>query len=181
MSTEPPDGPEKAKRPHGTPPGQGTVTPAHGGRIGNPGHEVTEERRAKIRTLAKTMRHEVPAAKEWIAAQAGISVATLDRYYREDLVAGRAEVVASMGATLIGVALGTITNISRERLDAIKFALPRIGGWSSKVEMTGPNDGPVEYVDLSRLSSEQLEEYGRLAAIAEGLDPEEVIGPRTTH
>jgi hypothetical protein len=74
------------------------------------------------------------------------------------------------------VALGTITEISRERLDAIKYALARIGGWSSKLEMSGPNGRPIETVDLSRLSPKQLEEYGRLAAIAEGLDPEGVVG-----
>lgn len=51
------------------------------------------------------------------------------------------------------------------------------GKWSpkefgEKVELTGRNGGPIETVDLSRLSQEQLEQYGRLAAIAEGEDPE---------
>jgi hypothetical protein len=146
------------------------------GRFGNQPFVPSDEQRAKVRTLAKTMKAEQPAAKEWIAAQMGFSVSTLDRHFAEDLIAGRAEVVASLGATLIGVAMGTITEISRERLDAIKYALARIGGWSSKLEMSGPNGRPIETVDLSRLSPKQLEEYGRLAAIAEGLDPEGVVG-----
>lgn len=136
----------------------------------------TDEQRSRVRTLAKTMKAEQPAARAWIAAQMGFSVSTLDRHFADELVAGRAEVVASLGATLIGVAMGTIKDVSRERMDAVKFALARIGGWSSKVEMSGPNGRPIEAVDLSRLSAEQLAEYGRLAAVAEGLDPEEVVG-----
>lgn len=166
MTTTPPDGPEKADA-RGAPKGH----------FGNVPFEPTDEQRQKVRTLAKTMRHEMQMPRKWIAAQMGFSVATLDRHFEEDMIAGRAEVVASLGATLIGVALGTIKDISRERLDAIKFALPRIGGWSTKIEMSGPNGRPIEAVDLSRLSAEQLEEYGRLAAIAEGLDPEEIVGP----
>lgn len=51
------------------------------------------------------------------------------------------------------------------------------GKWSPKEfgersELTGRNGGPIEIVDLTRLSAEQLEQYGRLAAIAEGEDPE---------
>lgn len=179
------DKPSPPKRNHkkraddarGTPKGAGTVATPNGGRIGNPPFVATEEQRQKVRALAKTMRAEMPIAKDWIASQIGVSVSTLDRHFKDDLVAGRSEIVASLGATMIGVATGTITNISRERLDAIKFALARIGGWSTKVEMTGEGGRPIEAVDLSGMTPAALREYGRQAAIQAGLDPDEAVGP----
>jgi hypothetical protein len=161
-----PEAPEREDR-RGAPPGH----------FGNVAFVPTEAQRQKVRTLAKTMKHEQLAARSWIASQMGFSVATLDRHFMEDMVAGRAEVVASLGATLIGVAMGTIKEISRERLDAIKYALARIGGWSSKVEMSGPAGGPVQTVDLTGLSAAALREYGRQAALQMGLDPDEAVGP----
>lgn len=50
--------------------------------------------------------------------------------------------------------------------------LARLGGWTTKVEMTGKEGGPIEVIDLSSLSDEQLEDYGRLCAAAEAHDPE---------
>lgn len=38
-------------------------------------------------------------------------------------------------------------------------------------EHTGKNGRPIETVDLSKLNDEQLEAYGRLCMIVEGLDP----------
>lgn len=39
-------------------------------------------------------------------------------------------------------------------------------------EHTGKNGGPIETVDLSRLTDEQLEQYGALALAAEGAEPD---------
>lgn len=177
MATTPPDAPDK-RHSHpkvrdddarGAPPGQKGVVP----------FAPTDEQRAKVRTLAKTMKAEQPAARAWIASQMGFSVATLDRHFKDELVAGRGEVVASLGAWLIGVAMGTITGeaVTRERMDAVKYALARIGGWSAKVEMSGPDGRAVEVVDLSGMSAAALREYGRQAAIQAGLDPDEAVGP----
>jgi hypothetical protein len=137
----------------GAPAGAGVILPEHGGRIGNPPHVPTEEQRRKVRALAQTMKAELPVSRRWIARNMGFSVATLDRHYADDMEQGRAEVVASLGAKLIGIAMGTTQVQSKEQLDAIKFALARIGGWSTKLEVTGQNGGPVQHAtfDLSKL------------------------------
>lgn len=175
MSTTPPAGPDAR---HSHP--KVREDDARGAAPGHKGQQPfvpTEEQRQKVRTLAKTMKAEQPAARAWIASQLGISPSTLDRHFKDDLTAGRAEVVASLGATLIGVAMGTVTEISRERLDAIKYALARIGGWSAKVEVGGHDGRPIDVVDLSGMSAAALREYGRQAAIQAGLDPDEAVGP----
>lgn len=146
------------------------------GRMGNPPFVVTDEMRAKCRTLAKTMKGEQQAARSWIASQMGISVSTLDRHFSEELIAGRAEIVASVGATFVGVVMGTVT-VSKERLDAMKFFLSRMGGWSTKLEVGGIPGRPIETVDLTGLSAAAFREYGRQAAIQAGLDPDEAVGP----
>ena len=46
----------------------------------------------------------------------------------------------------------------------------QILGQRDKTALTGENGGPVETVDLSNLSAEELELYGRLAAKAAGQD-----------
>ena len=164
------------KRPddaRGTPPGAGTVVTERGGRIGNPPFVPTEEQRAKVRTYAKTF----PVHGEHLIARLmGFSRDTLRRHFADDLELGRAEMLASVGSQMINRALNADSETAKGDLDAQKFILARLGGWSTKVEMTGKGGRPIEHVDLSRLSAEQLEEYGRLAAIAEGLDPEEVVG-----
>src|SRR3546814_7400224 len=59
--------------------------------------------------------------------------------------------------------------------DSQKFILARLGGWTTKVEVGDKARQPFggEPVDLSRLSDAELAEYGRLAAIAEGQDPDD--------
>lgn len=171
MSTTPPEAGEEPQREvrHGAPPGH----------FGNVPFVPTEEQRKKVRALAKTCKHEQPMAREWIASQLGISTRTLDRHFKDDLIAGRGEVVASLGAWLIGVAMGTVNGeaVTKERMDAVKFALARMGGWSAKVEMSGPDGRPMEVVDLSGMTPAALREYGRQAAIQQGLDPDETVGP----
>lgn len=46
-------------------------------------------------------------------------------------------------------------------------------GWvTGRGEVSGRGGRPIEHVDLSRLTAEELEVYGRLAAKAAGLDPD---------
>lgn len=140
--------------------------------IGNPPFVATEEQRAKVRAYAKTFP---PHAQHHIAVLLGISPDTLQRHFREDLDIGRAEMLASVGAQFINRAMNATAETAKGDPDAQKFILARLGGWSTKVELTGKGGGPVEHVDLSRLTPAQLEEYGRLAAIAAGLDPDAII------
>jgi DNA invertase Pin-like site-specific DNA recombinase len=70
--------PEKSDA-RGTPPGAGTIAPAHGGRIGNPPFQPTEEQRQTVLTYAKVM------SQEMIADALDISVDTLVRHFRKEL------------------------------------------------------------------------------------------------
>lgn len=162
MSTTPPEAPETAER-RGAPPG----------RFGNVAFVPTDEQRQKVRTLAKTFPEH---SNHRIAILVGVSRSTLEKHFREDLDYGRAEMLASVGAQVINAALDSENASAKGDRDLQKFILARLGGWSTKVEHSGKDGRPIEHVDLSRLSPEQLDAYGRLAAIAEGQDPDEVVG-----
>lgn len=145
MTTTPPDAPKppKAVRPKNPPLIAQEVMPE---RVTGQGKKFvpTEEQRKQVRALAKTMKAELPQVAEWIANRIGISRSTLYNHFKADLDAGRAELIASLGATMVGIAMGTITDVSKERMEAIKFTLARMGGWSAKVELSGPGGGAIE-------------------------------------
>ncbi len=144
------------------------------GRFGNPPFVPTDEQRQKVRTYAKTFPVH---GEHYIARLIGVSRDTLRRHFADDLELGRAEMLASVGSQVINRAINAESETAKGDLDAQKFILARLGGWTTKVEVGDkarqPFGGPAP--DLSRLTDEQLEEYGRLAALAEGLDPDEVV------
>lgn len=148
------------------------------GHFGNPPFRPTEAQRAQVRAYAKTFP---PAAEHYIARLMGFSRDTLRRHFADDLEFGRAEMLASVGAQFINRALdaervdGNGKKLAKGDIDAQKYILARMGGWSSKVELAGRDGGPIEHVDLSRLKPEDLEQYGRLAAIAAGMDPDLIV------
>ena len=165
---------------NGTPPGKATTPQPHGGAIGNPAFQPTDAQRQTVRTLAKAFPVH---GEHLIARMAGFSRDTLRKYFAEDMEQGRAEMLAGVASQLISRALDEDKvgpdgkKIARGNLDAQKFILARMGGWTTKVDVGEQAKLPYGgSVDLSRLSDEQLAEYGRLAAIAEGLDPEGLIG-----
>lgn len=139
----------------GAPKGAGTVQPEHGGRIGNPPHVPTQENRDKVRTLAKTF----PAhARHYIARLIGVSVSTLDKHYGDDMELGRAEMLAAVGAQVVNRAMdASKVDSAKGDLDAQKFILARLGGWSTKLEVTGKDGGPIQHkdFDLSNLSEDE--------------------------
>lgn len=175
---------KKAGDARGTPPGAGTITPAHGGKIGNPPFVPTDEMRQEVRTLAKAFPLH---GEHHIAQLVGIGRSTLRDHLGEEMKIGRAEMLAVIAAQMIQRAIdanavgpdGTL--IAKGDLDAQKFVLARLGGWTTKVDIGTPGmpgggaprreDEP----DLSRLTDEELELYGRLAAKAEGLDPDIIV------
>lgn len=147
----------------------------HGGRIGNPPFVPTEEQRQMVRTYAKTFPVH---GEHYIARLIGVSRVTLRTHFADDLELGRAEMLAAVGSQVVNRAINASAETVKGDLDAQKFILARLGGWTTKIE-TGdkarqPFGGPA--VDLSRLSAEDLEAYGRLSALAEGLDPDDVVG-----
>lgn len=150
------------------------------GRWGNVAHQRDEAVAAKVRQYAKMFPMH---GEHFIAAKLGMHRETLRKYYAEDIHVGRADLIIGVASQVISRALdadavdaNTGQPVARGDLDAQKFILARMGGWTTKVELTGKDGGPIEQVDLSNLTPDQLREYGRLAAIARGLDPDEVVG-----
>lgn len=166
MSTTPPAAPESAEREdrRGAAPGQFGVQP----------FQATEEQRAKVRTLAKTFPVH---GEHYIARLMGFSRDTLRRHFADDLEMGRAEMLAGVGAQMVNRAMDANAETAKGDLDAQKFILARLGGWTTKVEMSGKDGRPIETVDLSGMTPAALREYGRQAAIQAGLDPDEAVGP----
>lgn len=144
----------------GTPPGRGIVVPEHGGRIGNPPFVPTDAQRHKVRQLAKAFPLH---AEHYIARLIGVSLATLRRHFADDLEHGRAEMLAAIGAQVVNRAIdadakdGDGKPLAKGDLDAQKFILARLGGWSTKVEHSGPDGGPIQLFDLSQLGKDELE------------------------
>lgn len=142
--------PEK-KRPNGCPPGEGQITPPHGGRIGNPPYVPTDQDRANVRAWAKVTSTEV------IAAKLGISVRSLHNHFKEELRDGKFEAVAAVGGKLLAAAL-------KGNLTAMIFYLRTQGKWNTRVEHTGADGGPIDHrVDISEALAKMTEE--QLAAI----------------
>jgi hypothetical protein len=186
MSDRPPQTPTASNpkvRPddaRGAKPGTGTVTPPHGGRIGQAPYIPSEEQRKKVRDYAKTFPLH---GEHLIARLVGISTSTLRRHHADDMELGRAEMLAAVGAQVINRAINVDAvgadgkPIAKGDLDAQKFILARLGGWTTKIDAGPKASEPFGgSVDLSRLSPADLKNYGRLSAIAEGLDPDDITG-----
>jgi hypothetical protein len=166
MAATPPEAAETDEREdrRGAPPGQ----------FGNPPFVPTEEQREQARTLAKTFP---PHGEHFIARLMGISRDTLRRHFADDMELGRAQMLASVGAQVINAAMDAESKTAKGDRDLQKYILARLGGWTTKVEMSGRDGRPVEVVDLTGLSASAIREYGRQAAIQAGLDPDETVGP----
>lgn len=166
MSTTSPAGPDADERPE--------RRGAQPGSFGNVAFEPTDQQRADVLTYAKTFPEHSNAK---IAILIGVSRSTLEKYFRHELDLGRAQMLAAIGAQMINRAMDKDAPTAKGDLDAQKFILARLGGWTTKVEMSGKDGRPVEVVDLTGLSPAALREYGRQAAIQAGLDPDEAVGP----
>lgn len=142
MADEPPDRDDK----RGTPKGAGTVPGGRGGMIGNPPFVPTEHQRLQVRALAQIFP---PHAQRFIALKMGFSEDTLTRHFRDDLDLGRADMLAAVGSQLIKRALNGADESVKGDLDAQKFVMARLGGWTQRVEMSGPGGKPIQYENLS--------------------------------
>lgn len=129
---------------------------------GRPPHQPTPESRARVRRLAKV------ASQEQIARKMGFSVETLVRHYGDEWQDAQLGAILAVKTKLLSQALRGSVNAQ------FKF-LQMMGAVRQSVELTGPGGGPIQHVDLTRLSREELAEYGRLAAIAEGIDPDSIL------
>jgi hypothetical protein len=127
-------------------------------------HEPTPETRARVRTLAK-----VKTAQTRIAKELGIGAGEFKRLYQEDWDAGRDEAQTGLLGKLLAQGMAGNANAAFKYLTLMGMASPK------RVEHTGKDGGPIQHVDLTRLSADQLEQYGRLSAIAEGIDPDSIL------
>jgi hypothetical protein len=138
----------------GCPPGAGTAqgvpgTRHYAGKIGNPPFVATDEQRQNVRLYAKVMSHEMIAA----SFEPPISIDTLKRHFRKELDDGKREAVAAVGGKLLAKAMGG-------NMTAMIFYLRTQGKWNTRVELSGPDGGPIQHLDLSPIlanfSDEQL-------------------------
>lgn len=173
MATTPPDSPDEP-RAHNTKQRDDDARGAPPGHKGNVAFEPTDAQRQQVRTYAQVFPEH---SNQRIATLMGFSRSTLERHFRDDLDLGRAQLLASVGAQVINAALNSGHQTAKGDRDLQKFILARLGGWTTKVEMSGKDGRPIETVDLSGMSMAQLREYGRAAAVAAGLDPDETVGP----
>lgn len=144
--------------------------------FGQPPFVPTEEQRAQVRNLAKAYP---PEGEHLLAHRMGISRATLRKYFYDDLMTGRSELVGSVGAQMAAGAMNKDSEVSKGDYKRMRYVLDKYCSTGekhvSRMELTGKNGGPIETVDLSRLNAEQLEAYGRLAATVAGVDPDTII------
>lgn len=129
--------------------------------IGQPPFIATEQQREQVRVYSAHLTDDM------ISSALGISHATLRKHFRAELDVGRRELLFDVSQLVATQARAGCTNSQR-------MIMQRYGLLKSRVELTGKDGGPVEHteVDLSRLTDEQLEEYGKLAAITGGYDPD---------
>lgn len=106
---------------------------------------ATDEQRANVRSWIKVTSADV------IAAKLGISRDTLDRHFKTELQEGRFEAVAHIGGKLIERAM-------RGDKTCMIFYLRTQGKWSTRIEHTGPDGGPLRTVDLTRFLEGKTEE-----------------------
>lgn len=151
---------------------------------GNPGYEREESLAPKIRNLAKFYP---PAGERLLARMVGISRKVLRTHYAAELELGRAELVASLAAQEIALAMDASATEGKNGQPAIvrgdpqarRFVLTKMGGWNNRmlVDVTVEDEGPkaVGDIDLRRLNAEQLAQYGYLSAIAAGVDPDTIV------
>jgi hypothetical protein len=144
----------------GAPAGKTTMMiEANGGIIGNPPFVPTDEQRALVLDLSKRFPHQ---GRNHIATIMGISVSTLDKYFSSEMAMGRAQMLAAVAGQLINRAIHGDANgpdgkpLAKGDLDAQKFILARMGGWSMKAEISLPP--PDKVVDLDGLEVDELRE-----------------------
>jgi hypothetical protein len=127
----------------GTPPGEGTVRPAHGGQIGNPPFVPTDEKRRDVEAWVRAGLTE-----DDIAILLECSRSTVRRHFERELKMGQARLKVAMGGKAVKMAL------EGDRTMLI-FWLRTKAKWNVRVEHTGADGGPIRTYDLSQFDSDQ--------------------------
>jgi len=132
------------------------------GSKGNVALVISDEMRQQVRELARLFPVH---PQRYIADKIGVARSTLNKYFQEDLFAGRDEMLAAVGGKMVQLALegkgaqnAKGTPVAYGDFQAMKFVLARFGGWSAKAPIEQCNHSPGEPVDLSCLTDEELDQ-----------------------
>lgn len=134
--------------------GGGTAMPQpHGGAIGNPPYEATEEKRRQVRELAG-----LQISQQEIADVMGVSADTIQRHHREDFDQGRAAFALKMRKHAFNLALGELKDpddpskgykdhFTPDR-DMTKFVMRSQFGWQDSVKMVHEGGDPAKPLNV---------------------------------
>lgn len=108
--------------------------------------QVTDDVRRIVRRWAG-----LGMSKAGIAVQLGVSLATIDEYFAEDLVIGQERANRQVARALYNKAVEGDTR-------ACEFWLKCRAGWkeASKVELSGPDGGPIETESKVTVTVEEI-------------------------
>ena len=149
---------EKIRKPRGPKPGAGVSGGAQPG-AGRPPFVPTEAQREFVRELSGL---GVPQSQiKLLVRPGGIALETLLEHFRDDLDIGKAVANTKMAGALFAKGIkGDVT--------AMIWWTKTQMRWSEtqKLEVTGANGGPMQTVDLSKVSTEALLELSKAIADA---------------
>ena len=137
----------------------------HPNNRGNRPYRPTPEQRGTVEALAA-----YGIAQEDISQHLGITTKTLERHFAIELRLGCPKFVAKAG-NVIFQAINDPTVPWPDKLRAAIYVTKARGGWrdADRVEHTGRDGGPIEHVDLSKLTDTDLAAIERIIRKA-GLD-----------
>jgi len=121
----------------GCPAGQGTVTPEHGGQIGQPAYTPSADDRRDVEAWVRAGLTE-----DDIAIMLDKSKSTVRRHFKRELELGRAKLKVALGGKVVKMAL------EGDRA-SLFFWLRTQAKWNTRVEHVGPDGGPIRTYDLS--------------------------------
>lgn len=135
-------------------------------------HEPTDQSRAYVKAMAG---YGIP--QEDICTVLGISDATLRKHYAHEIATAAIEANARVAESLFKQATGAPAEFDKNG-NLVRAEQPRVpacgifwmktrGGWreTHRHEHTGRDGKPIQHLDLSRLSDEQLEKFEELLAL----------------
>lgn len=159
---------EKARKPRGPKPGAGVSGGAQPG-AGRPPFVPTAEQRALVRELSGL---GIPQTQiKLLVRPGGIALETLLEHFREDLDIGKAEANTKMARSLFSKGMkGDVASMIWWTKTQMRWSE------TQKLEVTGANGGPMQTVDLSKVSTEALLELSK--AIADAAPEDHDRAPR---
>ena len=129
--------------------------------MGRPLHEPTDQTRKTVEAMSA-----YGIKQQDIALVLSISKPTLEKHYRLELDTACAKANSKVAESLYNKATGS----HPQAVTAAIFWMKTRGGWkdTSRIEHTGPNGGPIQNVDLSGATAEDLDRLESLLGLSLG-------------